>query len=158
MSDPFIGEIKMFGGNFAPRNYALSDGQLLAISQNQALFSLLGTMPIHKGQGPGLPNFNQGQRAGGETDTITLNEMPAHGHTPRVSSAPGSNPVPVGRVPATAPVNAFSAAAPDTDLAPAIDPTTARCCSSGRSPSVWPVRHGGGAGWSSNSWRCSVRP
>lgn len=141
MADPFLGEIKMFGGNFAPRGYALLDGQLLAVSQNQALFALFGTLyggdgrttfglpdlrgrlPIHKGQGPGLPNFNQGSKAGTETETISVNKMPAHNHTPGVSSNPASSPVPVGRVPSAAPVNAFSAAAPDTDLAPAIGGT-----------------------------------
>ncbi len=141
MPDQFLGEIRMFGGNFAPRGWAFLDGQLLAISQNNALFSLLGTvyggdgrttfalpdlrgrLPIHKGQGPGLPNFNQGSKAGTETETISVNKMPAHNHTPGVSSNPASSPVPVGRVPAAAPVNAFSAAAPDTDLATAIDAT-----------------------------------
>ena len=142
MADPFLGDIKMFGGNFNPRGFAFCDGQLLPISQNSALFSLLGTMyggdgrvtfglpelrgrlPIHEGQGPGLPNFNQGSKAGSETATISENEMPAHGHTPQVSSDPSSSPFPVDRVPAAAPVNPFSAAAPDTDLAPAIDATT----------------------------------
>ncbi len=142
MSNPFLGEIKMFGGNFAPQGFALCNGQILLKSQNEALFSLFGTLyggdgeltfglpdlrgrlPIHQGQGPGLPNFPQGSKAGTETETISLSELPAHRHTPRVSSDPASSPVPVGRVPATAPVNPFSAAAPDTDLAPAIDDTT----------------------------------
>ncbi len=142
MADPFIGEIKMFGGNFAPRSYAFASGQLLSTSQNSALFALFGTiyggdgrttfalpdlrgrLPIHTGQGPGLPNFNQGSKAGSETESISSSQMPAHRHTPRGSRAPGSSPVPVGRVPAAAPVNAFSAAAPDTGLAPAIDATT----------------------------------
>ncbi len=142
MSEPFLAEIRMFGGNFAPRGFALVDGQLLAISQNEALFALLGTtfggdgrttfalpdlrgrLPIHEGQGPGLPNFNLGSKGGTETETISLGQLPAHRHTPRVSSDPASSPVPVGRVPATAPVNVFSAAPPDTDLAPAIDDTT----------------------------------
>ena len=141
MTEPFLGEIKMFGGNFAPRSFALSNGQLLSISQNNALFALFGTLyggdgettfglpdlrgrlPIHEGQGPGLPNFNQGSKAGIESATISPSEMPAHGHTPQVASGPGNSPVPVGRVPAAAPVNAFSAAAPDTDLAPVIDTT-----------------------------------
>lgn len=142
MSDAFIGEIKMFGGNFAPRNFAFCNGQLLPISQLDALFSVLGTqyggdgrttfglpelrgrLPIHMGQGPGLPDFRQASKGGSETETISLNEMPAHGHTPRVSSAPGGTATPVGGVPAVAPVSAFSAATPDTDLAPAIDATT----------------------------------
>lgn len=83
MSDPFIGEIRMFAGNFAPRSYAFCDGQLMAISQNNALFSLLGTtyggdgrttyglpdmrgrIPVHPGSGPGLSGVSQGQKSGG---------------------------------------------------------------------------------------------
>ena len=82
MSEPFIGEIRMFGGNFAPRGYAFCDGQLLSIAQNSALFSLLGTIyggdgrtnfglpdlrgriPLHQGNGPGLTDRRIGQRGG----------------------------------------------------------------------------------------------
>jgi len=93
--EPFIGQIIMFGGNFAPPGWALCDGQLIPIQQNQALFSILGTIyggdgettfglpdlrgrvPIHPGSGPGLPNFNLGQR-GGEADvTLNVNQIPA---------------------------------------------------------------------------------
>ncbi len=141
MAEPFIAEIRMFAGTFAPRGNAFLDGQLLSISQNEALFALLGTvyggdgrttfglpdlrgrLPIHNRTGPGLNDFPLGSKAGNETEPISLNEMPNHTHTPGVSSGPASSPVPVGRVPAAAPVNAFSAAAPDTDLAPAIDTT-----------------------------------
>ena len=98
MSNPFLGEITMFAGNFAPRGWALCDGQLLAISANQALFSLLGTIyggdgrttfalpelrgriPIHTGSGPGLTSRPQGQRAGDETENIALGNFPVHGH------------------------------------------------------------------------------
>jgi len=84
MPDPFIGEIRMVGFNFAPRGWALCDGQLLPISQNAALFSLLGTIyggdgrttfglpdlrsrvPVHSGQGPGLSSYSIGQRSGAE--------------------------------------------------------------------------------------------
>jgi microcystin-dependent protein len=84
-ADPFIGEIMLFAGNFAPRGWALCDGSLLSISQNTALFSLLGTMyggdgrttfglpdlrgrvPLHSGQGPGLANRIQGEQGGVET-------------------------------------------------------------------------------------------
>lgn len=86
MSEPFLGEIRMFGGNFAPRSWAFCDGQLLPISQYTALFSLLGTMyggdgrttfglpdlrgrvPIHKGSGPGLSTRTQGSKGGGENN------------------------------------------------------------------------------------------
>lgn len=99
MSEPFVGEIKMFAGNFAPRGYAFCDGQLLAVSQNDALFSLLGTIyggdgrttfglpdlrgriPVHAGQGPGLSSRRLGSKSGAERETITVNQMPSHRHT-----------------------------------------------------------------------------
>jgi microcystin-dependent protein len=99
MSNPFLGEIRMFGGNFAPKGWALCNGQLLAISQNTALFSLLGTIyggngtttfalpdlrgrvPIHFGQGAGLSNYTQGQQAGSESVTLLVGQLPAHNHT-----------------------------------------------------------------------------
>lgn len=99
MSDPFIAEIVMFGGNFAPRGWAYCEGQLLPISQNAALFSLIGTtyggdgrtttalpdlrgrVAIHPGTGPGLPTYRLGQRGGQPTHTLTTNEMPSHNHT-----------------------------------------------------------------------------
>lgn len=97
--DPFIGEIVMFGGNFAPRGWALCNGQLLAISQNSALFSILGTTyggdgrttfalpdlrgrsPIHAGTGPGLSTIKLGQRGGAEYHTLNVLEMPNHFHS-----------------------------------------------------------------------------
>lgn len=100
MSEPFVGEIRMFAGNFAPRNWAYCDGQLLAISQNDALFSLLGTIyggdgrttfalpdmrgriPVHMGQGPGLSNRRIGMRGGAENVTLTTNQLPSHTHGP----------------------------------------------------------------------------
>lgn len=99
MSEPFVGEIRMFAGNFAPRGWAFCDGQLLAVSQNDALFSLYGTIyggdgrttfglpdmrgriPIHAGQGPGLSPRAIGSRAGAEQETVTVNELPTHSHT-----------------------------------------------------------------------------
>jgi microcystin-dependent protein len=105
--DPFIGEIVMFGGNFAPRGWALCNGQLLAISQNSALFSILGTtyggdgrttfaLPdlrgrsaIHVGTGPGLSDIKLGQRGGAEYHTLNILEMPNHFHTVSFD-APGS--------------------------------------------------------------------
>ena len=97
-SEPFLAEIKMFGGNFAPRGYALCDGQLLPISQYSALFSLLGTtyggdgrttfalpdlrgrVAMHPGNGPGLSPRRLGQSGGDETVTLTTLNMPAHTH------------------------------------------------------------------------------
>ncbi|MFZ1741664.1 MAG: tail fiber protein [Pontixanthobacter sp.] len=96
--DPYIGEITMVGFNFCPRGTASTNGQLLAISQNSALFSLLGTqyggdgrttfalpdlrgrVPIHNGTGPGLSNYSIGQLGGTETNTMTLAQMPLHNH------------------------------------------------------------------------------
>lgn len=98
MSEPFVGEIRMFAGNFAPRGWAFCDGQLLAVSQNDALFSLLGTIyggdgrttfglpdcrgriPIHAGHGPGLSERRLGAKGGAEKVTLTVNQMPSHGH------------------------------------------------------------------------------
>jgi len=97
-NDPIIGELMLFGGNFCPRNWSPADGRLLAIAQNSALFSLFGTMyggdgrttfglpdlrgraPISVGQGPGLANFTQGQKAGG-TVSITVDNLPSHSHS-----------------------------------------------------------------------------
>jgi microcystin-dependent protein len=107
MSDPFIGEIIMFGGNFAPRGWGLCDGQLLPISSNTALFSLLGTTyggdgrttfglpdlrgraPVHEGTGPGLSQVRLGERAGDERVTLTTNNLPSHSHDVNSSSAEG---------------------------------------------------------------------
>ncbi len=96
--EPFIGEIIMFGGNFAPRGWALCDGTLLSISQNQALFSILGTtyggdgrttfalpdlrgrVSIHPGSGPGLTTRRLGEKGGSETNTLTTAQLPSHNH------------------------------------------------------------------------------
>jgi len=98
MSNPFIGEIVMFGGNFAPRSWAFCDGQLLPISQNQALFSILGTtyggdgrttfglpdlrsrVPIGEGTGPGLTPRTLGAKGGAENVILSTNQIPAHNH------------------------------------------------------------------------------
>lgn len=112
MSEPFIAEIKIFAGNFAPRSYAFCDGQLLPISQNTALFSLIGTTyggdgrtttalpnlqgraPMHAGRGPGLSSRKLGQKSGAETVTLSELQMPNHNHTveARPSSASTSTP------------------------------------------------------------------
>jgi microcystin-dependent protein len=106
--DEFIGTIKMFGFNFAPRGWALCNGQLLSIAQNTALFSLLGTtyggdgqttfalpnyqsrFPIHWGQGPGLSPYSIGQASGSETVTITVNELPPHNHATIIQASAGT--------------------------------------------------------------------
>jgi len=131
MSNPFLGEIKMFGGNFAPRSYAKCEGQLLAINQNQALFALLGTiyggdgrttfglpdlqgrLPIDDGSGPGLTPRDTGNRAGAETDSITSNTMPQHSHPIMGTTDSGDSNNPAAKVPAVAPVAAYSDQPPD---------------------------------------------
>lgn len=98
-----MAEIRIFGGNFAPRNWAFCEGQLLSINSNQALFSLLGTtyggdgrtsfalpdlrgrVPIGPGTGPGLSTRKQGARSGTETNTLTTLQMPAHNHIATIS-------------------------------------------------------------------------
>ena len=98
MSNQFVGEIRIFGCNFAPNGWAMCNGQLMLISQNTALFSLLGTfyggdgrtnfalpnlqsrVPIGQGQGPGLSNYDIGEMDGVETVTINDSELPSHNH------------------------------------------------------------------------------
>jgi len=112
----FIGEVKYFAGNFAPRNWAYCHGQLLAISSNSALFSILGTTyggdgrttfalpdlrgrsPLSPGTGPGLPNVRLGQRGGAPSVTLTTQNLPAHNHqfAVKASSDPGTTPDPAG--------------------------------------------------------------
>ena len=98
MSEPFIAEIRIFAGNFAPRSWAFCNGQLLPVSQNTALFSLIGTTyggdgrsttalpnlagraPMHPGRGPGLTSRRLGQRGGVEMVTLSEAQMPNHTH------------------------------------------------------------------------------
>lgn len=130
MSQPFIGEIRMFGGNFAPRGWMFCNGQLLSIAQNTALFSLLGTtyggngqttfalpdlrgrVPVHFGQGPGLTNRSLGETAGVETVTLTTSTLPSHSHTPNASAAAGTQASPTGGFWAAAGQLRYSAGAP----------------------------------------------
>lgn len=115
MSEPFVGEIRMFAGNFAPRSWAFCDGQLLAVSQNDALFSLLGTIyggdgrttfglpdlrgriPIHAGSGPGLSNRRIGAKGGAENVTLNSNQLPVHTHNARALDKPGDSGHPQNR-------------------------------------------------------------
>jgi len=107
MADPFVAEIRIFPFNFAPRGWAWCDGQLLPLSQNTALFSLLGTTyggngksnfalpdlqgraPMHPGQGPGLSLHDLGETGGTETVTLLESEVPAHSHAMRAVADPG---------------------------------------------------------------------
>src|SRR5256714_5122042 len=107
MSNPFVAEIRMFAGNFAPTGWAGCDGQLMPISQNTALFSLVGTFyggdgkstfalpnmqgnaPMFWGQGPGLSLHDLGETGGSETVTLLESEIPAHSHTLNASNSVG---------------------------------------------------------------------
>lgn len=138
-SEPFIAEIKMFGGNFAPRGYALCDGQLLAISTNTALFSLIGTtyggdgrttfalpdlrgrVAIHPGNGPGLSSYSLGQKGGQEQVALTANQMPSHTHTVTAAlkgtTVAGNNDSPAGNTLALkARSSNYSTTAPAVDM------------------------------------------
>jgi len=137
MSSPFIGEIRMFGGNFAPAGWAFCDGSLLLISDNDALFQLIGTtyggdgqstfalpdlrsrVPIHVG-----PGFTLGQVAGEETVTLTTAQIPAHTHGPQGNSSPGTQSSPAGGVWAQSALGQFSSAAPSLSMDPGALGTT----------------------------------
>ena len=129
MADPFVAEIRIFGFNFAPRGWAFCDGQLLPISQNTALFSLLGTtyggdgksnfalpdltrrMPLQAGSGNAEPYLGQ---AGGEAlVSLTVAELPAHSHNMMASTA-ASQPSPAGAVPGNSPSRPYRSFTPDS--------------------------------------------
>ncbi len=119
MADPFVAEIRIFPFNFAPKGWAWCDGQLLPLSQNTALFSLLGTTyggngksnfalpdlqgraPMQPGQGPGLSLHDLGETGGSETVTLLESEMPSHSHGFMSSQADAFSRIPVGERPAT---------------------------------------------------------
>jgi microcystin-dependent protein len=116
MTDPFLAEIRIFAGNFAPNGWALCNGQLMPISQNTALFSLLGTTyggdgrvtfglpnlqassPMQQGQGPGLSPRYLGENGGEAAVTLLNSEMPAHTHLPRAVADNGNAANPAGAV------------------------------------------------------------
>lgn len=112
--DPFVAEIRIFPFNFAPKGWAFCDGQLLPISQNTALFSLLGTTyggdgkstfglpnlqgstPMHPGQGPGLSLHDLGEASGSESVTLLESEIPAHSHSQKANTTTASKSLPTG--------------------------------------------------------------
>lgn len=134
--DPFIGQITMFGGVFAPVGWAFCDGQLLPISQNDALFSILGTtyggdgrttfglpdlrgrVALHKGTGPGLSNINLGQKGGREMITLNVNNLPPHSHPVtaklKFRNEAGDETNPVGGSFAIAPAQVYHADGPSS--------------------------------------------
>jgi microcystin-dependent protein len=116
MSEPFVAEIRIFGGNFAPVGWAFCNGQLMPISQNTALFSLLGTTyggdgkstfalpdmqgraPMHPGSGPGLTPRDLGENSGSADVTLTLSQIPPHTHGLQASASTGTSSDPTGRL------------------------------------------------------------
>lgn len=142
MSEPFIGEIRMVGFNYAPRGWALCNGQLLGIAQNSALFALLGTtyggdgratfglpdlrgrVAIHQGDGPATSPYVMGQAGGSETVTLLSTQMPAHSHGLTAFNGSPSTNNPTSAVISSAQtevgetINSF-AASPNTLMSPA---------------------------------------
>jgi microcystin-dependent protein len=126
MSDCFTGEIRIFGGSFAPQDWAFCDGTMLTISQNPVLFALIGNayggdgvnnfalpdlrgrVPVHAGA-----DYPLGQMAGWESVTLNAAQIPAHAHGVRASSAPGSHNTPAGKVWAAAPARRYTANTPN---------------------------------------------
>jgi microcystin-dependent protein len=145
--DPFVGEIRLFGFNFAPIGWAQCNGQILSISQNAALFSLLGTnfggngssnfglpnlqgmVPIDQGTGPGLTPFSVGETGGTTVVTLNINEMPMHTHAITALPINGTAETPVansrlsqghgGSRGTSYPVRTYTTSAPGTTLNPA---------------------------------------
>ncbi|MFD0960265.1 phage tail protein [Paenibacillus chungangensis] len=126
--EPFVGEIQMFAGTFAPRGWAFCDGQLLAVSEYDTLFSLIGTMyggdgittfglpdlrgriPLHQGTGPGLSTYHLGAKGGVEDVTLTVNQLPPHSHSMQARGEQGNTSNPVGAVPALSTLASYSEA------------------------------------------------
>jgi microcystin-dependent protein len=121
MSEPFLAEVRMVGFNFAPRGWAFCDGQILPISQNQSLYSLLGTTyggdgrtsfalpdlrgrtPVHVGSSNGGTSHSLGSKGGAETHTLAVGEMPQHTHTFNASTADGNGVLPANSILASTP-------------------------------------------------------
>jgi microcystin-dependent protein len=136
MSSPFVAEIRMFACNFAPTGWALCNGQILPISQNTALFSLLGTTyggdgksnfslpnlqnsaPMHPGQGSGLTDRVLGESGGESLVTLITSEMPSHSHIVNATANFGSRNSPVNTTPGTAPSGnpVYKSGAPNTSM------------------------------------------
>jgi microcystin-dependent protein len=125
MAQPYVGEIRMFAGNFAPNGWMFCEGQTLPISENEVLFQLIGTtyggdgeetfnlpnlasrVPIHMGTGPDGTTYQLGEMAGTEQETLTVQQIPNHTHPLTGSTAPGNDPPPLGNVLAATPGGIF---------------------------------------------------
>jgi microcystin-dependent protein len=134
---PYIGEIRMFAGTFAPVGWALCNGALMAIAENDALFNLIGTtyggdgestfglpdlqgrVPVHQGQGAGLSNYQLGEKAGVPSVTLTANQIPVHNHPWLASTDGGTSDLPQDSVLASPPeTKVFRKGAPSFALPP----------------------------------------
>ena len=135
--DPFVAEIRIFPFNFAPKGWAWCDGQLLPLSQNTALFSLLGTTyggdgkstfalpdmggraPMHPGQGPGLSLHDLGETGGSETVSLLESEIPSHSHPLLSSGVVGNDPNPTKNLPAeSSAISLYQSGSPASAMAP----------------------------------------
>lgn len=143
MTDQYLGEIRMFAGTFAPKQWAICEGGILPVSNNEALFSLYGTVyggdgrvnfalpdlrgriPIHQGQGPGLHPYNIGARGGLETERLQANNIPSHNHPLQASSDAGTSDEPQGLVFAKAAGNFYDDKSSTTPLQQLIDTSIA---------------------------------
>jgi len=135
--EQFIGQIMMFGGNYAPRGWALCDGALLSIAQNSALFAIIGTsyggdghttfqlpdlrgrVAMHPGHGPGLTPRRLGEQAGTEAVSMTVNNLPTHSHAMHVVNGDAKSPSAIGNLPGNAQTEVYSADAPSGQMNPA---------------------------------------
>lgn len=136
MSNPFVGEIRIFAGNFPPQGWMICNGATVPISEYDTLFALIGTtyggdgqstfalpdlrgrVPIHKGQGPGLSNYVIGQSGGSETVTLTTANMPTHTHALKASSGVSNGSAGrAGVLAATAAVNMYGSEVPASPMA-----------------------------------------
>jgi microcystin-dependent protein len=140
VSNPYVGEIRIFAGNFAPAGWMLCQGQLLPISEYETLFNLIGTtyggdgqstfalpnlqsrVPIHTGSN-GISSYTIGETGGVETVILANTQIPAHNHLVPASSSSATSTSPVGTVPAAWGSNQYSDAAPTGAMGAAIQPT-----------------------------------
>ena len=136
MSTPFIGEIRMFGGNFPPSGWAFCDGQLIPISENDALFTLIGTtyggdgqetfalpnlqsrVPMHAGTGPDGVTYTLGEQAGVESVTLTVQQIPIHTHQLLGSNTTAATQTPGGNIPAQGVGQIYTSADSPIQLSP----------------------------------------
>ena len=134
MSEPYIGEIRLVGFNFAPVGWALCDGQLVPIAENDALFSLIGTtyggdgvntfalpdfrgrIPMHQGTGSSGTTYTIGEQGGTETVTLTVNQIPAHAHPALAQSGAGNQAGPGGNLWASSSLNQYNSSAADSNM------------------------------------------